>query len=125
MKLVRTFYYHNTNHGGSCGNREESMYQGEHLLPLMRLFQRRFMWFCGFGDKYFEEKDDEIRYPKEGQPPPAEEPPEVPNPWVGYVPAGGGAGIDFGVPFGDAGSGDEEGGDDGDDDGHERLFGEF
>ena len=46
-KLVILFYHHNTNRGGSKGNRNGNMEKGDHCGPLMRLFQRRYMWLLG------------------------------------------------------------------------------
>jgi len=61
-KLIKHFYYNNTNHGGSYGNggKDENgdftkpTISGQHCLPLMRFCQRFMMWKLGHGDAYFE-----------------------------------------------------------------------
>jgi hypothetical protein len=61
-KLIKHFYYNNTNHGGSYGNGgkdENGLYtkgtiSGQHCYPLMRFCQRFMMWKLGHGDKFFE-----------------------------------------------------------------------
>jgi hypothetical protein len=61
-KLIKHFYYNNTNHGGSYGNGgkdENGIYNkktvsGQHCFPLMKFCQRFMMWKLGYGDQYFE-----------------------------------------------------------------------
>jgi hypothetical protein len=61
-KLIKHFYYNNTNHGGSngnggkdeLGNCTKATLSGQHCYPLMRFCQRFMMWTLGYGDKYFE-----------------------------------------------------------------------
>jgi hypothetical protein len=61
-KLIKHFYYNNTNHGGSYGNGgkdENGKYtkgsiSGQHCYPLMRFCQRFMMWKLGYGDTYFQ-----------------------------------------------------------------------
>jgi hypothetical protein len=61
-KLIKHYYYNNTNHGGSYengGKDENGSYtkgsiSGQHCLPLMRFCQRFMMWKLGHGDTYFE-----------------------------------------------------------------------
>jgi hypothetical protein len=56
-KLIKYFYYNNTNHGGSYGNGgkdENGCYtkgtlSGQHCYPLMRFCQRFMMWKLGHG----------------------------------------------------------------------------
>jgi hypothetical protein len=62
-KLIKHYYYNNTNHGGSYGNGGKDTHgnytngtlSGQHCYPLMRFCQRFMMWKLGFGDKYFED----------------------------------------------------------------------
>jgi hypothetical protein len=62
-KLIKHYYYYNTNHGGSNGNGgkdENGKYtkgtvSGQHCYPLMRFCQRFMMWKLGYGDKYFKQ----------------------------------------------------------------------
>jgi hypothetical protein len=62
-KLIKHYYYNNTNHGGLHGNGgkdENGSYtkgtlSGQHCYPLMRFCQRFMMWKLGYGDKYFVE----------------------------------------------------------------------
>jgi hypothetical protein len=66
-KLLKHFYFNNTNHGGSYGNGGKtadgsyscSTVSGDHCRPLMRLCQRSIMWTLGMGDAYFENKEKE------------------------------------------------------------------
>jgi hypothetical protein len=61
-KLIKHFYFYNTNHGGSLGNGgkdENGLFtkgsiSGQHCYPLMRFCQRFMMWKLGYGDTYFE-----------------------------------------------------------------------
>jgi hypothetical protein len=61
-KLIKHYYYNNTNHGGSYGNggRDENgdyskaTITGQHCYPLMRFCQRFLMWKLGYGDAFFE-----------------------------------------------------------------------
>ena len=55
-QLLHQFYFGNTNHGGSCGNKmnDNEPVKGEHCRPLMRLCQRRIMWQLGYGQAFFE-----------------------------------------------------------------------
>jgi hypothetical protein len=46
------YYFHNTDHGGSCGNKQDNI-SGDDVLPLMKLVQRSVMWTLGFGDAFF------------------------------------------------------------------------
>ena len=52
-QLVKSFYFNNTNHGGSGGNSKGRMEKGEHCVPLMRLHMRRIMWLTGKADEFF------------------------------------------------------------------------
>jgi hypothetical protein len=62
-KLIKHYYYNNTNHGGSNGNGgkdENDKYTNgtlreQHCYPLMRFCQRFMMWKLGYGDKYFKQ----------------------------------------------------------------------
>jgi hypothetical protein len=62
-KLIKHYYYNNTNHGGSYGNGgkdENGSYtkgsiSGQHCYPLMRFCQRFMMWKLGHGDAYFQD----------------------------------------------------------------------
>jgi hypothetical protein len=66
-KLLKHFYFNNTNHGGSYGNGGKtaegtygcSTVSGDHCRPLMRMLQRSIMWTLGLGDAYFENKENE------------------------------------------------------------------
>jgi hypothetical protein len=61
-KLIKHYYYNNTNHGGSYGNGgkddngkySKGTITGQHCLPLMRFCQRFMMWKLGHGDRYFQ-----------------------------------------------------------------------
>jgi hypothetical protein len=67
-KLIKHYYYNNTNHGGSYGNGgkdENGEYtkgsiSGQHCYPLMRFCQRFMMWKLGHGDAYFENTSNRI-----------------------------------------------------------------
>ena len=53
-QLLKSFYFHNTNHGGFVGrSKDGDTIKGEHLKPLVRLIVRRLMWLTGLGDKFF------------------------------------------------------------------------
>ena len=49
---LKYYYFHNTNHGGMCGNKQGNV-SGDHVMPFMRLVQRSIMWQLGLGDKFF------------------------------------------------------------------------
>jgi hypothetical protein len=61
-KLLKHYYYNNTNHGGSYGNGGKDQHgnytkgtiTGQHCYPLMRFCQRFMMWKLGHGDIYFQ-----------------------------------------------------------------------
>ena len=55
-KLVMQYYHRNTNHGGSKGNSNGAMERGDHMGPIMKLFQRRYMWLLGYGRPFFEDE---------------------------------------------------------------------
>ena len=47
------------------GNSNGDMIKGQHLRPLMRLVQRRNMWFLGLGRQFFENGAViEVKYPQ-------------------------------------------------------------
>jgi hypothetical protein len=62
-KLIKHYYYNNTNHGGSYGNGgkdsngnyTKGTLSGQHCYPLMRFCQRFMMWKLGYGNKYFKQ----------------------------------------------------------------------
>ena len=64
-QLLKQFYFNNTNHGGSNGNRYGQLLKGQHLKPLMRLVQRRNMWLLGLAEEFFEKGAiiEEINFP--------------------------------------------------------------
>jgi hypothetical protein len=72
-KLLKHYYFNNTNHGGSYGNGGKAAdgsytcgtVSGDHCRPLMRLCQRTIMWTLGLGDTYFENKEAERKQNKE------------------------------------------------------------
>jgi hypothetical protein len=67
-KLIKHFYYNNTNHGGSYGSGgkdEKGQYtkgsiRGQHCYPLMRFCQRFMMWKLGYGDTFFESMTNSV-----------------------------------------------------------------
>ena len=58
-KKLKNYYFHNTNHGGCCGNSKGGMIRGDHVLPLMRMCQRNIMWKLGHGEEFFNRKGKE------------------------------------------------------------------
>ena len=55
-KLIKSFYHHNTNHGGCHGNSRGAMIRGKHLLPIACLNSRRLCWITKIGDAFFLEE---------------------------------------------------------------------
>ena len=76
MKLVHHCCYHNTNHGGSQGNKRGRMEKGEHCMPIVTLHRRRLMWLTGHGDAFFE-----------GQEPDQEDFLDAAHPFIGRSPS--------------------------------------
>ena len=50
---TKHYYFNNTNHGGNQGNKNGGMVCGNHLLPIMKMWQRWYMWRLGLGDAFF------------------------------------------------------------------------
>ena len=60
---IKQFYLKNTNHGGFTGKGETATI-GEHMMPIMRMFQRFIMWKSGLGQAYFM-AEDQVEFEEE------------------------------------------------------------
>ena len=50
---IKYYYFNNTSHGGSRGNKSGNMVKGEHVKDIVRMIQRWHMWRLGLGDAFF------------------------------------------------------------------------